>query len=387
MPTPKIEQHPTLLALTSSALLLPAYQSAQADAPPDFAELGIRYGQYEEDDARASKTLGDSRERYEIDVTQFHLLSPVSDNWSLALDVQYEDMSGASPWFVGQNAEGDAQVVLSGASIADTRTDVSLTTRYYYDRGNIGVKYNRSEEDDYESDAISIDTSFNDADGLTTYSVAISASSDDLEPTQGTTPTNTLRDEKDIRSAWVGVTRIISKRGILRFGLGYTYRDGFLTDTYKLNDRRPDERKEWTASTGYRHFFVDANAALHADYRYFNDDWGITSHTIDLAWHQNVGQRAQVIPFVRYYTQDEADFFSNAVDFNQRYYADDYRLSSFGAISSGLKLNYSFGKNWRASLSTERYSASGSVGSYGGEESPGLVKYWRYGIGLDYLFR
>ena len=52
------ERHPTLLALTSSALLLPGYQHTRADAPPEFTELGIRYSKYAEDDTRESKTFG-----------------------------------------------------------------------------------------------------------------------------------------------------------------------------------------------------------------------------------------------------------------------------------------------------------------------------------------
>jgi hypothetical protein len=382
----KADPNPTLIAITSSALLLPAYQTATADAPPDVTELGIRYSQYEEDDISSSNAFGGSSERYEIDISQFHLLAPVSDNWSIALDVQHEDMSGASPWFVGESFEGDPKVIMSSASIEDSRTEVSVTTRYYYDRGNAGFNYTRSEEDDYESDAVGFDLAFNSADGLTTYNGSVSASNDKIEPTQGSTPTSTLKDQKDIRSAWVGVTRIVSKRGIMKFGLGYSYRDGFLTDPYKLNDKRPDERKEWTASTGYRHFFIGQNAALHADYRYFNDDWGISSHTIDVAWHQNLGQRSQLIPFLRYYTQDEADFFSNQVDFNARYYADDSRLSAFGSLSAGLRYNYSF-THWRVNLAGERYRSNNDWGIYGGDESPGLVDFWRFSIGLDYAFK
>ncbi|MEH6581473.1 MAG: DUF3570 domain-containing protein [Halioglobus sp.] len=383
----KVEQNATLLALTSSALLLPGYQHAAADAPPDYTELGIRYSQYEEDDTKSSKTFGGASERYEIGIAQFHLLAPVSDDWSLALDVQYEDMSGASPWFVGESLGGDPKVIMSGASIEDSRTDVSVTTRYYYDRGNAGFNYTRSEENDYESDAIGLDASFNDSDGLTTYSAAISLSKDDIEPTQGSIqPTNTLKDEKDIRSGWIGVTRIVSKRAILRFGLGYTYREGFLTDPYKLNDRRPDERSEWAISTGYRHFFVESNAAIHVDYRYFDDDWGVSSHTVDLAWHQNIGQSSQLVPFLRYYTQDNADFFANLEDIEARYYADDYRLSAYGAFSAGLRFNYSFG-DWRVNLTGERYRTSSDWGVFGGEESPALVDFWRYGIGLDYAFK
>jgi hypothetical protein len=387
MAAPHHEKNSTLLALTSSALLLPAYQVANADAPPEFTEVGVRYSKYEEDDTLASKTFGGKQsQRYEIDIAQFHLLAPVSDQWSVALDVQWEDMSGASPWFVGESLDGTPEVIMSGASIKDTRTDVSVTTRYYYDRGNAGFNYTRSEEDDYESDAIAFDAALNSADGLTTYSGAVSASFDDIEPTQGSVPTNTLDDNKDIRSAWIGVSRIVSKRAIVRFGLSYTYRDGFLTDSYKLNDSRPDKREEWAISTGYRHYFPTPDAALHVDYRYFDDDWGVASHTLDLAWHQSFGSNTQLIPFLRYYSQDEADFFSNMVDPDDRYFADDYRLSAFGAITTGLQLRHKIG-NWAINLSGERYTTSEDWGVYSGEESPALVKYWRYTFGLDYVFK
>jgi hypothetical protein len=381
------EQSRTLMALTSSALLLPAYQGAKADAPPDYTELGVRFSKYEEDDTQAGKTLGGkSSERYEIDVTMFHLLAPVGDDWSVALDVQYEDMSGASPWFVGTSFEGDPEVIMSGASIEDTRTNVSVTTRYYYDRGNVGINYTYSDEDDYQSHAAALDASFNSADGMTTYSAAISASDDDIEPTQGVVPTNTMDDNKNIYSGFLGVSRIVSKRAIMRFGLSYTYREGFLTDPYKLNDRRPDEREEWTLSGGYRHYFVGADAALHADYRYFDDDWGIKSHTVDLAWHQNIGGTTQLIPYLRYYSQSEADFFSNQVDYTDRYFADDYRLSAFGAITWGLRVRHDIG-NWTLTAAGERYTTSEDWGLSSGEESPALVKYNRFTVGLDYRFR
>ncbi len=380
------EKRPTLLALTSSALLLPAYQGVRADAAPEFIELGMRYSKYEEDNTQGSKTFGGSSQRFDIDAAQFHLLAPVADNWAVAVDVQWEDMSGASPWFVGQSLDGSPKVIMSGASIEDTRTEVSVTTRYYYDRGNAGFNYVRSEEDDYDSNAVALDGSFNSADGMTTYSGAISTSRDDIEPTQGSVPTNTLKNDKDISSAWVGVSRIVSKNAIVRFGLAYTYREGFLTDPYKKNDKRPGERNEWALSTGYRQYFFLPDGALQADYRYFDDDWGVASHTLNLAWHQNLWQDTQLIPFVRYYSQDEADFFANIADTDKRHYSEDYRLSSFGAVTLGLRLRQEIG-NWAITAVGERYETDESWGVYSGEESPALVNYWRYSFGLDYIFR
>ena len=380
------DKHSALLALTSSALLLPAYQAARADAPPEFIELGMRYSKYDEDHTQGSKTFGGSSQRYEVDAAQFHLLAPVADNWAVAVDVQWEDMSGASPWFVGESLSGSPKVIMSGASIEDTRTEVSVTTRYYYDRGNAGLNYVRSDEDDYDSNALALDGSFNSADGMTTYSAAISYSDDNIEPTQGSVPTNTLKADKDISSVFLGVSRIVSKNAIVRFGLAYTYRDGFLTDPYKFHDKRPGERNEWAVSTGYRQYFPWPNGALQADYRYFDDDWGVASHTLNLAWHQNLGYNTQVIPFLRYYSQGEAEFFANIADPDKRYFADDYRLSSFGAVSGGLRLRHEFG-NWAITAVGERYETDKSWGVYSGEESPALVDYWRYSFGLDYIFK
>jgi len=389
----KDDRNPTLVALTSSALLLPAYQAVQADAPPEYTELGVRYSKYKEDDILAKKAFGGGSERYDIDIGQFHLLAPVADDWSVALDVNWEDMSGASPWFVGESTDGNPKVIMSGASINDTRTEVSVTTRYYFDRGNGGLNLSYSDEDDYESQAIGFDGAFNSEDGMTTYSAAVSASDDNIDPTKGGMQRTPIgKESKNIYSAWVGVTRIVSKQAMVRFGVSYTYRDGYLTDPYKFNDSRPGHRKEWTVSTGYRQFFETPNAALHVDYRYFNDDWDVQSHTLDVAWAQNINPTVQLTPFIRYYSQDEAKFFYNVVpnelisDPGSPHYADDYRLSSFGAFSYGLRADWQIG-NWELNADAERYKTDKSWGLFSGEESPGLVDFWRYGVGVNYLFK
>jgi hypothetical protein len=75
---------PALAALLSSAVLLPAYQSAQADAPPESSEIGFRYGKYQEDAVAGGDTLsGEKSGRYDIDVAQFNLIVPVGDSWSV----------------------------------------------------------------------------------------------------------------------------------------------------------------------------------------------------------------------------------------------------------------------------------------------------------------
>ena len=122
---------PLIRRLSQSLLVLPVYQAptALADAPPAFTEVGLRYTRYSEDSLDSDKVIFGSRDRYDIDVTQLWIEAPVGASWSVALDVQNDYQTGASPWFVGAQVDGKPGVIMSGASIQDNRVEVGVTTR------------------------------------------------------------------------------------------------------------------------------------------------------------------------------------------------------------------------------------------------------------------
>ncbi len=76
MASPKDDLNKTLVALTSSAFLLPAYQSAMADAPPEFTEIGMRYSKYKEDDLSAKKVFGGGGREWEFMLALIKLSEP-----------------------------------------------------------------------------------------------------------------------------------------------------------------------------------------------------------------------------------------------------------------------------------------------------------------------
>ncbi|MEE4277486.1 MAG: DUF3570 domain-containing protein [Halieaceae bacterium] len=376
---------PTLTALSSSALLLPAYApDAAADAPPEFTEIGIRYSNYQEDALGAESVIIGARERYDIDVTQAYVIAPVGDSWSLGLDVQHDAMSGASPWFVGLTAEGQPGVAMSGASISDNRLEVSANTRYYFDRGSLGGGVLHSREDDYDARAVNVDGAFNSEDGLRTYSASVSASNDKVFPVQGVIPVRIDEERRQSRSVYVGVSQILTQTSLVRVGLSYTLQDGYLTDPYKFFDQRPDERNEWALGLGQRLYLPDWRGTLRADYRFYSDDWGVDAHTLRLEYSQST-LWGDITPYVRYYSQRQADFFSVIADSRQEFFADDYRLSSFGAVTLGMRWEMDV-RNWRVSLFGERYQSDGDLGLGGGEEAPAIVDFWRFTLGMTYRF-
>lgn len=363
---------------------LPIYQNALADAPPAFSEIGIRYSHYDEDALPESKLIFGSRNRYEIDVTQLWFETPVGGSWSVAMDIQNDSMSGASPWFVGTNIDGQPGVIMSGASIHDNRVEVGVTTRYFWADGNAGFNVSQSKEDDYEARSLSFDVAWNSNDDSRTWSASVSSSNDTVQPVKENIPVFIDREDLDTQSGYFGVSQILSSTAIARIGLGYTISKGYLSDPYKLNDTRPNRHERVTLSGGYRRYFIEQRGALHIDYRYYDDDWGTDSHTVEVAWHQDIKQHS-LKPYIRYYRQDRADFFQNIADLSQPFFADDYRLSAYDATTMGLHGFYQLG-DWRFEAQVERYttSAIGSISSI--NTAPALVDFWRGTIGISWRF-
>lgn len=377
----------TLLALTASALALPGLApQARADSPPANSSLSYRISSYEEDDMDKGKMLVGSDDRYEIDVHQVQLVLPVAGTYSVSLNSSYESMSGASPWYAISQPGGDAKIVMSGATISEQRRDFIANVRRYLDNGTVGVTLGTSRENDYDSVSGGIDAERHFNDNLTTLAGGLSYSSDDLSPSDAVMFNRIREASKQSRSAFIAFSQVIDQNTVVQTGLSFTHLSGYLSDPYKLGDRRPDSRSQVAWTTALRRFIPTANAALHADYRFYHDNFGINSHTLDLAWYQNIGDNVQLVPGLRYYGQSGARFFTPANDFvGTTPSSSDYRLSAYGAVSANLKLVVEV-DDFKVSLSAERYRSDDDLGWYEGTSSPALVSFTRLSLGVDYEF-
>ena len=200
-------------SLTRTLATLPAYQTgaALADAPPAFTEVGVRYSHYSEDDIDASSVIFGATSRYDIDITQLWIEAPVGASWSVALDVQNDYQTGASPWFVGTDQNGQPGVIMSGASIQDNRVEVGVATRYFWADGNAGLNVSHSDEDDYEALSMAFDASWNTAGNTRTWTTSVSNSRDKVNPTQGVIPVFVTNEALDTQSGYFGVSQILSR--------------------------------------------------------------------------------------------------------------------------------------------------------------------------------
>lgn len=377
-----------LLALTTTALALPGI--AAADAPPTFSTLSYKYSYYQEDEISRREAPSEERDRYNIDVHQLRLITPTGRNTSLQLDANQESMSGASPWFNIAGANGDPIVNLSGASgIRDSRRELAVTGSYYFESATLNANTGYSVEDDYRSRYYGLSGQANFNQDLTTVATGISYADDEIFPSDAELFNRVVKENKFSTSVFFSVSQIINQTSTFQTAFSITEQSGFLSDPYKLRDIRPNHRTQLALSSSYRHFFISADAALHVNHRYYHDDFGISSHTLDTSWYQNLGSSFQIIPHLRFYNQSAADFYNNVDNFllpATDYQSSDYRLSAYGAISGGINMVAGFG-DWLISLNTERYIANEKYSAYDvNRPGAGLVRYFRVSLGVDFTF-
>jgi hypothetical protein len=331
-------------------------------------------------------------------------------------------MSGASPWYVLPDNTGKPLQVMSGATIEDERFEMLIDADFYLDRGKDTISAGFSKEKDYTSMNLGIGTERNYNDKNTTLSVAGGFSYDWIDPTD---PSFSLArpssEEKWSIDLFAGISQILSRASTASFTVNYKHSDGYLSDPYKaivelgasgtlLSDERPDQKDQVSLLARYRHHFEMVSGSVHADYRFYSDDWGTTSHTVDLAWYQNFLEWLTITPSVRWYSQGKADFYETVLPAGRvpNHRSSDYRLSPYGALSYKIKAEVEFndllgydapawlqavgisdGLDLIASVSYERYFSDGNLSIVSvseSDEAPGLVRFRVFAVSLSGRF-
>lgn len=227
---------------------------------------------------------------------------------------------------------------------------------------------NISREFDYTSIGVSSTTAIDLNNRNTTLTGGLSLGIDLVSPVGGiplglssapiTTATKKAKDgansTKTVADLLLGVTQVIDRNTLMQFNYTLGINDGYLTDPYKIlsvvdntgtlltnnnryrYEKRPNGRRLQAIYWKMVHQFKDN--VVNLSYRYFWDDWDITSHTIDLRYRLELGSHHYLQPHARYYLQSKADFYYyKLIDGSIPNYASaDYRLADMSTTTLGL---------------------------------------------------
>jgi len=157
-----------------------------------------------------------------------------------------------------------------------------------------------------------------------------------------------------------GLSQILSKNFQTLFALDMVLQQGLLSTPYQriyfsdiedsfiedfqladAIEQLPDLR--FKLALGNRmSFYINEYIVLRSFYRYYFDDWGITSHTASIETPVKITDKFTLYPSYRYYSQTAADYFAPYETHisTDRYYTSDYDLSKFYANQYGFGLTY-----------------------------------------------
>ena len=252
-----------------------------------------------------------------------------------------EQYSVSANYYVDMISSASIDVVTTASPYKEQRDQASLAVDMLNGKTQYSVSVAGSDENDYTANTASFDISQDMFGDLTTLSVGFSRGWDEVRKRGD----KEFSEPVDRRSYRVGLSQIVTPQ--LMMGLAYeTITDeGFLNNPYRSvryldpdspagfayqPEVYPRTRTSNAASLNAR-YFLPYRAALHGEYRWFTDTWGIDASTVRLGYTHPLGERWVIEGGYRWYDQSAADFYSDLFprqDF-QNFLARDKELSTF----------------------------------------------------------
>ncbi|MGZ3839357.1 MAG: DUF3570 domain-containing protein [Flavisolibacter sp.] len=242
---------------------------------------------------------------------------------------------------------------ISSASSKDTRIYPSFSWSIQNEekKTTFGLNTSFSKEFDYTS--FGIGTSFTKAsrDNNLEFTGKLQAYLDqwsvilpiELRPNQvfGFREHHYPKEARNSFSGSLSLAKVVNKNFQLLLIAEPTYQQGLLATKYQRvyfrdgseqAETLPDNRFKIPLGIRANYFFGD-RIILRSFYRYYQDNWGLKAHTLDLEAPVKVTPFLSISPFYRYYTQNAVDYFAPYAQHapGETYFSSDYDLSKFNS--------------------------------------------------------
>jgi len=265
-----------------------------------------------------------------------------SNRQSLSAQFGIDAMTGASP--TGAVPIQTTQTTTSASGTVTTTPAGKLPTSAFHDMrasldlgwqvpvgtlfsGALGTHF--SKEKDYQSTGVNGSASVDVLHRRLTLTAGGGLNWDRVNPvggtampfTEGTILTRAPNDKR-VTSVMLGATQVVTRRWLLGVNGTETIERGYLTEPYKvisvldpvtgltareLRERRPELRTRRDVLLNSEYDFD--RDVLYTSARYYRDDWGVHSGTLDFRYRHDLGDERWLQPHLRLYEQSAASFF------------------------------------------------------------------------------
>ncbi len=275
------------------------------------------------------------------------------DGPSLLLRKKFaEKYSVSANYYIDMVSSASIDVMTTASPYTEERTQGSLALDALYGKTQYSVSYTLSDESDYTASTASLDVSQDLFGDLTTVSFGFSQGWDEVRKNGD----NTFEETVDRRNYRFSLQQIVTPQ--LMTGLNYEVitDEGFLNNPYRsvryLDDSSargfsfqpevyPSTRTSNAVALNAR-YYLPYRAAIHGEYRFYTDTWGIDANTASLGYTHPWGKRWIFEAGYRWYDQSAADFYADLFPRAnaQNFLARDKELSTFTSQMFSLGATY-----------------------------------------------
>jgi len=237
------------------------------------------------------------------------------------------------------------------ARMNDFRSEITAGLIQKLRNTTLSGSYVYSVENDYQSHNVELGFAQDLLEKNSTLALGATLSANDVYRTGD----QLFHRKLDVAGASAAWTQVLNRATIAQLSYTFSYGNGYWASPYrfvriatpdlsqiefKVPETEPNERYRHAAVFALnRHLFRDT--ALQGDYRFYADNWGIVSHTIQLRYFVTFGDVTLRLR-ERFYYQSGASFFQpryTAATLSP-YVTADRELSTFWSNVTGLKISW-----------------------------------------------
>ncbi len=265
-----------------------------------------------------------------------------------------DKFSFSANYYVDFVTSASIDVETTASAYEEERTQYSVGMDYLSGKTTTSFNYTNSTESDYIANTLSFGISQDFFGDLTTIAIGY-AQGDDTVMKNGQAD---FEEPIKRQNYSVNLTQIISKSFIMNLAVETISDKGFLNNPYRSVrfldpsvpvgysyqlEQYPATRTS-TAVALRGKYFLPYRAALSAEYRAFNDTWGIVAQHFEIGYVHPYDDHFTFEVSYRNYSQDKANFYSDLFPFqdSQNFFARDKELSTYTSNYLGLGATYEF---------------------------------------------
>jgi hypothetical protein len=337
-----------------SVFILPLSVIAQSEiVAEEPIEIDFLVNYYSQDGDHSPVTGGKGTEQLTESSPMVIVHIPYANGQKLSVTTGFSAYSSASTGYI--------DMVMSGESSSDIRGFVNADYSWQSDDkiSTYGILMGGSVEYDYRSFSIGGQYTRQFANGNSEISLKAKAFFDEVDliyPIEFRPPgqedgDNLGTDKRYTYNLSAVYSQVLSTRAQMSIAFEPTIQNGFLSTAFHrvyfagadqaALEKLPDSRVKFPLSLRLN-YYMDDWIISRSFYRYYTDDFGITAHTFNQEFPIRFNQTYSIIPFYRFSTQSESDYFAPYGEHSglDEFYTSDFDLSGFNSHKFGLGFRY-----------------------------------------------